>query len=99
LLIGAKIILRKQTSRAEVKKGSKAFTGMLNKRIVLKASYKKKEYKASLRKDGKISFNGKQYNSPSTAAFAVSKTSIDGWYFWKYKDEKGNWIKLNELRK
>lgn len=99
LLIGRSFTINKKIKKSESGRGSKAFSGILNKRIVLKAVYKKKEYHAVLRKNGIITLNGKQYNSPSSAAFAISSSPIDGWYFWKFKNEKGNWVKLNELRK
>ena len=99
VLVGDNITIAKRTKKRLSQKGSKGFKGHLNKRLVLKAVHKKKEYRASLRKDGTISYKGKTYNAPSTAATAVTGTSIDGWHFWKFKNEKGEWVRLNELRK
>lgn len=62
--------------------------------------YKGKTYKAIIRKNGSIYFQGKVYSSPSLAGRAVLKTRTpNGWHFWKYKDSKGNWVTLNNLRK
>ena len=67
--------------------------------IALKATYKGKEYRATLRKDGKIGYNGKIYESPSGAGKAVIKKTCNGWAFWRYKNEKGEWVRLKEIRK
>jgi hypothetical protein len=65
----------------------------------LRAILKGKKFKARVRRDGSIKFNGKTYNSPSAAGIAVCKRSCDGWYFWRYERAPGDWVKLNELRK
>lgn len=70
-----------------------------------------KEYKnigleAEIIENNKIKFNGKIYNSPSSAAVAAiqstgsKRPTEDGWRFWKYKDPKtGKEELLDELRK
>jgi hypothetical protein len=71
----------------------------IRKAFRIRARYKGRVYKARVRRDGSVSYNGTTYNSPSAAAIAVRKRSTDGWYFWKYERAPGDWIKLNELRK
>ncbi len=99
LLIGDEVKIVKKINKQQSEKSAKRIIVHLIKRLALRATHKKKVYKASLRKDGTISYKGKIFNAPSSAANAITGTSIDGWYFWKFKNEKGNWVKLNELRK
>ena len=80
-------------------KGTTSLIGIVERRISLKSKYKGKEYRATLRKDGKIGFNGKLYASPSGAGKAVIKRACNGWRFWHYKNEKGESVRLNEIRK
>lgn len=83
-----------------------------NKKNVLPEGLKiYKEYKnirleAEIIENNKIKFNGKIYNSPSSAAVAAiqstgsKRSTEDGWRFWKYKDPKiGKEELLDELRK
>ena len=98
-LIGGKVKIRKLKEKASKTQGSKSLVGIVNRRITLKANYKGKVYKATLRKDGKIGFNGKQYPSPSAAGKAVVKRACNGWWFWRYKNERGEWVRLREMRK
>lgn len=71
-----------------------------NRPKVLKATYKGRTIKARVRWDGSIRFNGKVYQSPSSAgAAAVNRRSCDGWNFWRYERAPGDWVKLDVLRK
>ena len=60
---------------------------------------KGKKFRASVRDDGSIRFQGKVYPSPSAAAVAATGYQVDGWHFWKYERAPGDWIPLDELRK
>jgi len=71
----------------------------ISERIRLKAKYKGKTIRATARKDGRIYFNGKLYNSPSAAGEAVIKRACNGWRFWTYERAPGDWVPLRELRK
>src|SRR6478672_7868271 len=57
----------------------------------LKATYKKQEYVCSVEAgdDGKLAFvyDGKSYNSPSSAGTAVIGTACNGWRFWSVDGE------------
>lgn len=68
--------------------------------------YKNIRLEAEIIENNKIKFNGKIYNSPSSAAVAAiqstgsKRSTEDGWRFWKYKDPKtGEEKLLDELRK
>jgi len=56
----------------------------------LRATYKKQEYVCSVEagEDGKLAFvyDGKSYNSPSSAGTAVIGTACNGWRFWSLSD-------------
>jgi len=65
----------------------------------LRFDFKGKTYRAHIHKDGSISYNGKIYNSPSSAADAVTKGSTDGWHAWKYERAPGEWVFIDNLRK
>lgn len=66
----------------------------------LYTNYKGKQYKAWVFRSGTVKVNGKLYDSPSSAGKAVRKgKSTNGWAFWKYKDNKGNLVKLKNVRK
>ncbi len=71
----------------------------VNKRFKIRFRYMDKLHKATVRKDGTISYRGKIYNSPSAAAHAIIGHAANGWYCWNYERAPGDWILLNELRK
>ncbi|MFN8296204.1 MAG: hypothetical protein U0T69_08415 [Chitinophagales bacterium] len=50
--------------------------------------------------NGRIICNNREYFSPSAAATDVFGTTVNGWLFWEYFDEKKEeWYVLNNLRK
>lgn len=67
--------------------------------LPLRARFKGKLLKATVRRDGTIRFADKIYNSPSLAAAAACKRSTcNGWGFWTYERAPGDWVSLNALR-
>jgi hypothetical protein len=65
----------------------------------LRGRSKGKTFHASVRDDGSIRLQGKVYSSPTAAAEAATRYSVDGWFFWKYERAPGDWVALDELRK
>jgi hypothetical protein len=65
---------------------------------VLRANYKGKRYAARVLRDGRISYGGVKYNSPSMAGVAVIKRPCNGWDFWTYERAPGEWVRLKQLR-
>jgi hypothetical protein len=72
----------------------------------LSANFKGKTYNANIQIDG-INFEGKLYDSPSSAGAAVKKSagtsgsalSTDGWSFWSMLEPNSNqWISINTVR-
>ncbi|TAN43338.1 MAG: DUF4357 domain-containing protein [Nitrospirae bacterium] len=67
--------------------------------VKLRMTYKGTLYKAIVRQDGTILYKGQLYNSPSHAAHAIIKRSVNGWVTWKYQQTPGEWVLLDKLRK
>ena len=65
----------------------------------LMAKFKGQSYEAHVTEDGKVSMGDEIFNSPSAAAIFVTGGPKDGWIFWRHKNEKGEWVLLDELRK
>ncbi len=66
----------------------------------LRARFKGKLVRARVLKDGRVSYGGQRYTSPSLAAAAAcGRVACNGWQFWTYERAPGDWVPLNELRK
>lgn len=90
---------RKPKSRkALAEDGKGVLAPYLVRRMQISATYKGCKYKATARKDGWVRYGDYLYRSPSMAAKAIVKRNINGWNFWKYRNDKGEWVKLNQLR-
>ncbi|MDP5182252.1 DUF2924 domain-containing protein [Blastococcus sp. BMG 814] len=50
---------------------------------VLNARYKGVEYRATVRGNGYLSLQGKDYPSPTAAAVAITGSNVNGWRFWR----------------
>lgn len=104
ILAGSKRPKRKRRSRAR-RKGTQrgraaVLKGMLPAGTQLRTTYKKEDYTASIDEEGRINIDGKVFNSPSMAGVYVrAGKAVDGWHFWRYKDNNGEWVRLDELRK
>jgi hypothetical protein len=63
--------------------------------------YKNNKYEAEIQPNGKLKLlhNGKEYDSPSLAATAITNTSVNGWVFWQVIDKKGSVSVIDDLRK
>ena len=97
-LIGGHVARRRRQVKSSRKSGTHALAGSIDSRIALRGTLKGRTYRASLRKDGLVRFRNKLYKSPSSAASAITKRAMNGWWFWKYKDGR-KWIELDKLRK
>jgi hypothetical protein len=73
----------------------------LRKIVLSDSSYAKKgEVVTAKIEGGKIVVEGKAFDSPSAAAFAIVNHGINGWDFWQVKfPNSGEWIYLSKLRK
>jgi len=98
-LLGGSAIKRRIKVRT-VSKGTLGLKGVVEHPYNLRGTYKNKQYRATLRRDGLISFNHKQYESPTAAAKKIIKgRAVNGWTFWKYRDDSSEWVRLSRLRR
>ena len=97
-LLGGDIKKRRVRSKTAEATGSHGLKDAFDRRVTLKGWYKGVEYIAFLRRDGRISFSGETYESPSAAGFAARGRSTNGWTFWHYRLKK-EWVRLRTLRK
>ncbi|MFZ5551872.1 MAG: GIY-YIG nuclease family protein [Bacteroidota bacterium] len=73
--------------------------GLVTKRTSLYKTYKGKTYVATLTPAGCIIFNNKKYYRPTSAAKAIIKNrTVNGWTFWKFKNNNGGLVSLNQMR-
>jgi Restriction Enzyme Adenine Methylase Associated len=92
---------RKRNQKPEGQKGrAVVLAGYIDQQTPLRATYKGKKLRASVRKSGLICFDKQQFTSPSKAAkHAVKRLTCNGWTFWKYQRSPGDWVTLDHLRK
>lgn len=90
---------QKKAHKPVSKIGAPPLAPYTKKRFMLRAEYKKKSYKAFVLADGSVNYADQSFNSPSTAASAVTGRPMNGWTFWKYKNPAGKWVKLDGLRR
>jgi hypothetical protein len=98
-MLGGRYARHRRRSKAKGVKGTVVLAGLVEKRLVLRASHKGKRFRASLRRDGQISYKRKLYASPSSVAKVVAGRAVNGWSFWQYRNPKGQWVRLSELKR
>ncbi len=66
----------------------------------LKGTHAGKEYRARVLPSGRIKLldTGRVYDSPTAAARAIVKRSVNGWLWWRYRDSRRRWASLVGLR-
>jgi hypothetical protein len=79
--------------------GKYLLASIVSKPFEIRRTYKNVQYKAKVRSDGSISYNGEIYDSLSKAASLITGRPTNGWFFWTYKNTSGEWTKINKLRK
>ncbi len=97
-LLGGHVARRRRRRKTAKARGTLVLAGVVERRIPLRAWRKGWEYRATLRKNGYISYDGELYESPSAAGKAALGHASNGWRFWYYKAPNGNWTPLAELR-
>jgi len=98
-LLGGLVARRRRRAKASRAKGSRVLAGVFDRRIPIRAWYKERMLRGSLRRDGYVSFRGRRYESPTAAAEAAIGRTRNGWRFWRYRDERGEWVQLERLRR
>jgi len=91
---------RRDRGSKVARRGAPALAAYTDKRFEIRMDYKGRTINACVRSDGTINYAGEIYNSPSIAgARARGKRALNGWKAWKFKNSKGEWVYLDELRK
>jgi hypothetical protein len=98
-LLGGTVARRRRRAKTRRTKGTLALAGVVDRRLPLRARYKDKEFRATLRTDGQLSFSRQMYESPTGAARAAVGRAINGWTFWTFRNAKREWVPLAQLRK
>lgn len=97
-LLGGRFVKRRRRAKTRSAKGTLVLARLVERPMRLRASYKGVEYTASLRRDGHISYRGKLYDSPSSVGKVVRGRGTNGWWFWRYRNSRGEWVRLAELK-
>lgn len=80
-------------------KADRPLRGVFPKGKMIYRKYKGKLYKAWVRGNGRVKYEGLYYDSPSTAgSVARGGKSTNGWRFWMYKNKSGDLVPISELR-
>jgi Restriction Enzyme Adenine Methylase Associated/GIY-YIG catalytic domain len=98
MLLGGVAVKQRQRTKARQGKGTRSFKGVISRRMVLMGRKNGYEYRAALLKDGRISYDGEKYDTPSAAARAAVGRGIYGWGFWHYKVGR-EWVPLRNMRR
>lgn len=97
--LGGSVARQRRKRKTTNARGTIALAGLVEKRMSLRARYKGKTYRATLRCDGQISYAGKLYDNPTAAAKRIVKRAVRGWKFWHYKAGARDWPPLDQLRR
>ncbi len=103
-LLGAKKRIKLKQKKSQPQRRARiarqpSLASYVKKRFKIRAKYRGKSYEAKVRSNGTINFNGNLFNSPSMAGKAATGRSTNGWWFWHFKNKKGEWVRLRELRR
>jgi hypothetical protein len=98
-LLGGRFVTHRRRSKARATKGTLVLARLVERPMRLLAWHKGSEHKASLRRDGHISYKGKLYDSPSSVAKVILSRAANGWHFWHCRNNRGEWVRLAELKR
>ena len=98
-LLGGNFVRNRIRRKTAKSSGTTVLAGLVDRRMQLLGELKGVRHRATLRKDGHISYAGKLFTSPSTAGKAALGRNTNGWVFWRYRDTKKGWVSLGNLRK
>lgn len=97
-LLGGAPARKRRRRKAAAAKGSLVLAGSIDRLMQLRGEYKGQRYRATLRKDGHVSYDGTLYTSPTAAAKAVVGRTVNGWRFWTFRKGRA-WVMLGDLRR
>ena len=99
MFLGGQVARRRRKAKTRKTKGTRILSGLVERRIALRGRLHGRTFKASLHKDGTIRFGKKLYASPTAAGKKAIGRNTNGWWFWKYRNSEGEWVRLRNLRK
>lgn len=99
VLMGGRTASRRIRAKTSRSKGSRVLAGLVDRGLRLKGRIGTRTCSATLRRDGRIRFKKRLFDSPSAAARAAVGRRKGGWAFWRYRDRKGNWVRLRQLKR
>lgn len=86
-------------TRALATTNREAALAALARPLNLQADYKRQTYRATLQRDDSVKLGGVAYPSLSAAAVSIVNRNMNGWWFWKYRNADGKWVRLVDLGK
>ncbi len=89
---------KKKVPKKEPGDKSIPLAGYVKKPMRMRVKYKGKTYRARIRRDGMIRYDGVIYKTPSAAGMAVRKRPTNGWQFWQVERAPGDWVSLTKIR-
>lgn len=106
--IAAAGLIKNDVELVCVVRGAKTFLDNLNGLDLSSSEYRR--FSATLKRDGKIHFDGQAYPYPATAGRAVRRIveqrsdsipeKTGGWLYWHFKDEHSRkWCQIEDLRR
>jgi hypothetical protein len=96
----AKVTRKKSARQVALRnKDSQTALGPYVKRAFwIRRTYKGTTYKARVRQDGWIWYNGYHYPTPTMLAREICGRHVNGWRFWQFQRAPGQWVDLDALR-
>jgi 5-methylcytosine-specific restriction protein B len=81
-------------------------SGLISPPLAIEKQFRGKRFSAVIRPDGRVDFNGKTFNSPSSAAIDAVRQAApgrafpntNGWRWWQFKDAEGVFRELDFVR-
>ena len=98
-LIGGYVAWRRPRVKGKKAWGAGALHRLVERRLPLRAHRGKKEFRASLRRDGRINYKNRLFDTPNSAARPALGRPASGWFFWRYRDSKRQWVPLRNLKR
>ncbi len=70
----------------------------VEERVAIYRRYKGKDYQGFIERSGRVTVDGKPFESPSAAAMSITSSNVNGWRFWYYDDQTGRGLLIDSLR-
>jgi hypothetical protein len=102
VLVGTRGRVVKATSRKRAVVAKNADTTLgpyVTRSFSIRAVHRGVAFRARVRRNGWIYWNGYVYASPSLVAKDICKHAVNGWNFWKYERAPGDWVPLKLLKR